>query len=278
MATPDEIFRERGELAALVRAKDWSQTSLGPPETWSLSLRTVLGLMLSSRYAMWLGWGPELLFFYNDAYASTLGAKHPWALGRPTREVWAEIWDAIGPRIDHVIATREATWDEGLLLFLERSGYAEETYHTFSYSPLRADDGGVGGMFCVVTEETEKVIGARRVALLGEFASALSLTKTAAEVLHAMEQCLARDGRDIPFSLTYLFDEGPTQALLSSRTGIRDDDDGSAPRAVPLGAEEAPWALDAILTDLRSVDVAKGADREWPAGPWSKPCARALVG
>jgi CheY-like chemotaxis protein len=91
---------------------------------------------------MWMGWGPELTFFYNDAYARmTLGAKHPWALGRAAREVWSEIWADIAPRIEHVLATGEATWDECLLLFLERSGFPEETYHTFSYSPLHDDDG-----------------------------------------------------------------------------------------------------------------------------------------
>ncbi len=93
--------------------------------------------MLTSRFAMWMAWGPELTFFCNDAYRrDTLGKKYPWALGRPASEVWAEIWDDIGPRIEHVLASGEATWDESLLLFLERSGYPEETYHTFSYSPL----------------------------------------------------------------------------------------------------------------------------------------------
>jgi hypothetical protein len=109
-------------------------------------------LLLTSRYAMWMGWGEDLTFFYNDAYGSmTLGAKHPWALGRPSREVWAEIWPQIGPRIEHVLTTGEATWDESLLLFLNRSGYREETYHTFSYSPITDDAGVIRGHFCVVT-------------------------------------------------------------------------------------------------------------------------------
>jgi hypothetical protein len=141
-----------GEMAALIAAKDWTATPLGAQHAWPQSVQTVLRILVTSRYAMWLGWGPELTFFYNDAYARmTLGAKHPWALGRPAREVWAEIWNDIGPRAETVIRTGEATWDEGLLLFLERSGYPEETYHTFSYSPLPDDHGIVGGMLCVVT-------------------------------------------------------------------------------------------------------------------------------
>src|ERR1700754_3874176 len=108
-------------LGELVASYDWRQTAVGPVETWPQSLRIAVRILVTSRYAMWLGWGPDLTFFYNDAYARmTLGAKRPWALGRPAREVWAEIWNDIGPRAETVMRTGEATWDEGLLLFLER--------------------------------------------------------------------------------------------------------------------------------------------------------------
>ena len=134
---------------------DWAATPLGPPSGWPLSLRTAVSILLSSRFPMWMAWGPELTFFCNAAYRrDTLGRKYPWALGRPANEVWSEIWDDIGPRIDRVLSTEQATWDVGLLLFLERSGYPEETYHTFSYSPLRDDEGRVVGMLCVVSEDT----------------------------------------------------------------------------------------------------------------------------
>ena len=132
-------------------------------------------IVLSSRFAMWMAWGPELTFFYNDAYAEdTLASKHPWALGQRADAVWAEIWEDIGPRIDQVLATDTATWDEGLRLFLERSGYREETYHTFSYSPLFDDDGRTAGMLCVVVEETERVIGERRLGTLRDLAAEAS--------------------------------------------------------------------------------------------------------
>jgi hypothetical protein len=134
------------ELADLVRQRDWSQTAIGAIESWPQSLRTVVNILLTSRYAMWMGWGKELTFLYNDAYRPTLGIKHPWALGAPASKVWAEIWRDIGPRIQSVLETGEATYDEGLLLFLERSGFPEETYHTFSYSPLHDDAGQVNGM------------------------------------------------------------------------------------------------------------------------------------
>ena len=163
---PEEWVRG-GELGELVRKFDWSKTPLGEINGWPQSLKTVVRVMLTSRFAMWMGWGSELTFFYNDAYARmTLGKKHPWALGKPSSEVWAEIWDDIGPRIRNVLESGEATWDEALLLFLERSGYREETYHTFSYSPLSGDDGKVAGHLCVVNEETDRIIGERRLKTL----------------------------------------------------------------------------------------------------------------
>src|SRR6185312_5218125 len=162
-----DVFTGGGDVGRDLTTVDWGGTSLGPPEQWPQSLRTAVSILLSSRFPMWMAWGPQLTFFCNDAYRrDTLGRKYPWALGRPANEVWVEIWDDIGPRIEGVLATGQATWDEGLLLFLERSGYREETYHTFSYSPLRDDEGALVGMLCVVSEDTERVIGQRRMATL----------------------------------------------------------------------------------------------------------------
>ena len=120
-ATTEEWLRGDGALGRLVHEFDWSKTPLGSIEEWPQSLRTVVRVLLSSRFAMWMSWGPELTFLYNDAYARmTLGKKHPWALGRRSQEVWEEIWVDIGPRIEKVLQSCEATWDEALLLFLER--------------------------------------------------------------------------------------------------------------------------------------------------------------
>jgi hypothetical protein len=102
-----------GEVGKMMRAKRWEETGLGPPHLWPQSLKTVVRIVLTSRYQMWMGWGPDLAFFYNDAYRPTLGVKHQWALGASAREVWREIWPDIGPRIEHVLSRGEATWDEG---------------------------------------------------------------------------------------------------------------------------------------------------------------------
>ena len=214
---------------------DWAATPLGASSDWPQSLRTAVSILLSSRFPMWMAWGPELTFFCNDAYRrDTLGRKYPWALGRPAREVWAEIWDDIGPRIDRVLATAEATWDEALLLFLERSGYPEETYHTFSYSPLRDDAGHVVGMLCVVSEDTDRVIGERRMSTLRHLGSDPSVVRTEREMLAFTARQLDRNPLDLPFTLTYLFDDDGT-ARLAGSTGMAAGHP-AAPAVLPAGA------------------------------------------
>src|ERR1700692_3988107 len=184
-----------------MRALNWTRTPLGVPSRWPQSLKTIVRVMLDSRYAMWVLGGPEVAFFCNDAYLPTVGIKAGWVLGARSDKVWEEIWPDIGPRIAQVLKRGQATWDEGLLLFLERSGYPEETYHTFSYSPLPHDDGSVAGMLCVVTEETQRVIGERRLDTLRDLGSALGAVRSEPEVMSAVAQSLARNDKDLPFSL-----------------------------------------------------------------------------
>jgi signal transduction histidine kinase/two-component SAPR family response regulator len=265
-----------GEMGSLMQTRDWSTTPIGRVEGWPQSLRTAVSILLTSRFAMWLGWGPELTFLYNDAYAPTLGVKHPWALGRPSREVWAEIWEDIQPRIDRVLRTGEATWDEALLLFLERRGFSEETYHTFSYSPLRNDDGKVMGHLCVVSEETERVIGERRLRLLRELAATIADTRASPELFAAAADCLAAR-HDLPFSLTYLFDEAGKIAQLACASGFADRHP-AAPASFAIGATDAPWPADRVLRTAAPVivqDLAPGLDL--PKGPWGKPPSQAIV-
>ena len=122
-----------GTMSDLISSYDWSMTPLGHVAGWPDSLKAAVRILVTSRFPMWMAWGPQLTVLYNDAYARvTLGKKHPWALGKPAPEVWHEIWPDIGPRIERVMRTGEASWDETLGLILERSGFPEETYHTFS--------------------------------------------------------------------------------------------------------------------------------------------------
>jgi PAS domain S-box-containing protein len=148
-------------LGALMRAHDWSSTPLGPLETWPQSLRSVVGLLLNSKFPMFLAWGPELAFLYNDPYSEVLGAKHPQALGRPFQEVWSEIWGDVAPLVDRALSG-EATFWEDLPLTMQRKGYTEQTWFTFSYSPARDDSGAIAGVFCACNETTGKVLAERQ--------------------------------------------------------------------------------------------------------------------
>jgi PAS domain S-box-containing protein len=273
-----EFMSGGGEMGARMRAHDWSTSPLGAPETWPQSLKTVIRILLTSRYQMWMGWGPDLSFFYNDAYRPTLGIKHAWALGTPAREVWKEIWPDIGPRIEHVLKSGEATWDEGLLLFLQRSGYPEETYHTFSYSPLSNDEGEVVGMLCVVTEETERVIGERRLASLRELSAEIAGNNTQADVLAATKRGLAANLKDLPFTLTYLFDDAGTAELAVS-TGVPPDT-VIARETIAHGAIDSPWPIERLLAGRSIVTIGEldGRLAAIPTGAWdNRPREVALV-
>ncbi|HEX6528788.1 MAG TPA: hypothetical protein VF004_03155 [Burkholderiales bacterium] len=142
-----------GEMGERMRALDWSRTPLGAPHTWPQSLRTALSIMLGSRYPMFLWWGASLVNFYNDGYIPVLGKRHPAALGANARELWAEIWDVVGPEAETVMQSGAATWNERGLLVMERNGFVEETYFSWSYSPARDESGAVAGVFCACTEE-----------------------------------------------------------------------------------------------------------------------------
>jgi signal transduction histidine kinase/DNA-binding response OmpR family regulator len=272
LAAPEH--QSANEMRGLVGAFDWATTPLGPIHEWPQSLKTPVDILLTSRFAMWMGFGPALTFLYNDAYGRmTLGAKHPWALGRPAREVWVEIWRDLEPRIEQVMATGVATWDEGLRLFLQRSGYSEETYHTFSYSPLSAEDGRVAGMLCVVVEETERVIGERRLALLRDLAAGLADTVTEARVLEGSVRALEANRFDLPFALIYLFDDayrGGGVPRLAARVGIDEHHPASAADAWPSGE----------ILALRDSVVVEDLGRRFgsvPTGAWDDPPERAVV-
>jgi signal transduction histidine kinase/DNA-binding response OmpR family regulator len=227
---------------------------------------------------MWMAWGEDLTFFCNDAYLPTLGVKESWALGSPARKVWEEIWPEVGPRIEHVLKEGDATWDEGLLLFLQRSGYPEETYHTFSYSPLFDDSGRTSGMLCVVTEETHRVLSERRMAVLRDLAAGLASCKNAAELFQIAERTLTKAQRDFPFAVAYLLDEGSSLArlVLSSGTAVGSE---IAPQTIDSRSANGSWPIGRALEQADAL-VLESLDTRYaslPKGPWSKPPERAIL-
>jgi signal transduction histidine kinase len=167
MTTSNSFLAGGGEMGALIRAHDWSTTSLGPQDSWSQSLRTAVRLMLNTRHPMYIFWGSEGLCLYNDGYRQSIGPeRHPGTLGLPARAVWDEIWPIIGPQIEQVMKGRGATWHENQLVPITRGGKREDVYWTYSYSPIDDESapGGVGGVLVVCTETTAQVRSEQRMA------------------------------------------------------------------------------------------------------------------
>jgi hypothetical protein len=204
--SPLSFLSGGGELGGLMRLHDWPATSLGPIEHWPRSLKTAVGIMLASRQPIWIGWGGELIYLYNDPYKAIIGGKHPWALGKPAAIVWREIWSDIGPMLATAMQGDQGTYVEAQLLIMERNGYPEETYYTFSYSPIPDDDGAVGGIFCANSDDTARVISERQIGLLQELAAKTANTRSWQEACEQSARALATNLRDLPFALLYVTD------------------------------------------------------------------------
>lgn len=215
------FFPGDSELATRMRALDWSRTSLGGVETWPQSLCTSVSICLQSRFPILIWWGRELVMLYNDAYRPILGSsKHPFALGQRGQECWWEIWQVIGPMLESVLTQGEATWSDDALLLLDRNGYLEECYFTFSYSPILNETGSVGGIFTAVTETTKRVLSERRLITLSELAATTAGLTTVTEACATSAAVLAKNPNDVPFALLYSVDPATGQASLATATGL----------------------------------------------------------
>jgi GAF domain/PAS fold len=265
-----------GELGQLIRDKDWSTTPLGPVESWPQSLKTTLGILLQSRYPMFVFWGPHLIKIYNDAYRPITGHKHPWALGRPGVEVWPEIWSDIKPLVDRALGG-DSTWSDDLMLFMERRGFPEEVYFTFSYSPISDESGGVGGMFCACTETTAQVLGERRLRTLRDLAAAPADARTVADACMFSARALEANVADVPFALVYLVDEDGAFCLKAHTGAIA----GSplAPLEIGVESQADVWSIGAAADTRVARHMSSLADRfeRVPAGPWPEPPNAAMV-
>ena len=270
-AVEPEFLAGGGELGARMRAMDWSATSLGPVERWPQSLRTSVSLCLNSRFAIIIWWGRDLTVLYNDAYAPFLGIKHPEALARPGREVWREIWDIVGPMLEGVIERGEATWSDDLLLLLERHGYPEECYFTFSYSPIHDESGGVGGIFTPVSDTTAKIIGERRLRTLRDLAARGADAKSESQAWSISAEVLADNPYDVPFAVLYRFHDSYRAAKATAYAGITSDH-RFCPSELLLEDSDKPIARlvkQVVATgrpaDLRRVDALYP---DLPGGAW----------
>ena len=196
-----------GEMGERIRSLDWSATPFGPVDEWPQSLRTAIGMMLPSKAQIVLFWGPELAVVYNDAYRPVFGAKHPAVLGSPGRIAWSEVWEAganLHELLAGVVRTGEAFSARDMLFVLERHGFVEETYFDVSYDPVRVESGDVGGVYCIVSETTGRVVGERRLALLRDLAARNASARSASEACALTMRTLAARQQDIRFALVFL--------------------------------------------------------------------------
>ena len=235
---------------------DWATTALGAEEHWSPTLRTTVSTCLNSRFPMLVMWGPELVMVYNDGYAPMLGARHPSALGRPLAEVWSDIWPVIGPMTEQVLAGA-ATFSEDLPLTVTRDGFAEETYFTFSFSPVREPGGRVAGILDTLVETTPRVLAARRMGVLQRLGSLpRSVHGSPARACEAALQVLADARADCPFALVYLTAGGAARPRLAASYGT-DVGSGAVPELFPAGIW-AEVATGAAFSATGLADVVPG--------------------
>jgi PAS domain S-box-containing protein len=268
-----------GEMGKLIRSMDWSKTQLGPMESWPQSLRSAVSILLPSKAQIVLFWGPDLIALYNDAYSPVLGIKHPWALGRPARECWREIWDdLLGPLFKNVITTGQSFWAKDHQFLLERHGYIEETYFDVSYDPIRDESGQVGGIFCIVSETTGRVLSERRLGMLRELGADLAAINTEDNLFSAIRSRLDAHAKDLPFALIYLCDADGKQARLACAHGATPGD-GIAPIVIDLDRKSEVWPAPQLLTTAAPVTVDDLAQRfaAIPTGPWDKPAKQAVI-
>ena len=275
-ATANDWLAGGGEMGARLRAFDWARSPLGPVASWPQSLKTCLRIILTSQQPMFVWWGEQLINLYNDAYKAIVGGKHPEALGQPASVVWREIWDQVGPRAASAMRNNTGTYDEALLLIMERHGYQEETYYTFSYSPVPNDEGGIGGIICANTDDTQRIIGERQLSLLRDLAAQTANARTSPEACARSAAALATNPTDLPFAVLYLASPDREQLTLALASGIAPGHD-AAPAALARG-EACLWPLFETLRDhtMRVIDIERGFG-QLPMGAWPRPPRQAAV-
>jgi signal transduction histidine kinase len=274
------LFPNGGEMGERIRQLDWSATLLGPVHGWPPSLRTAVSVMLGSRFPMMVHWGPELVHFYNDGYATILQGKHPGALGQPAEPWWREMWPFLLEIFGPVLAG-ETTYFENSLVLPNRQGFVEEAYFTFSHSPIYNEVGEVGGIFVTALETTTTVVQQRRLALLSHLMAQTALATELAEAAQHIIAALATNAADIPFALLYTHDQHTPHAQLRAWFGLPAGQP-TAPATlaiVPQPAEYPGWPVATVLAQSQQLLLTSLAEHlgPLPAGAWPEPPTQALL-
>ncbi len=285
-----EFLAGGGEMGQRIREYDWPATPLGPIEGWPQNLRTCLRIMLTSRQPIWIGWGKDLIKLYNDPYRAIVGGKHPSALGLPASTVWKAIWREIGPMLRAVMENDEGTYAESQLLIMERNGYPEETYYTFSYTPIPGDDGATAGMICFNVDDTDRILGERQLQTLTRLGKYLTECRDYPSAVVQTMATLYANPYDFPFGLFYSVQT--KGAVLEHFTEL-----GEAAKYVPAvvgaggppgggvagGPADAGDGLAAAMwtaSATRQGQIVEGLERvlgPMPRGAWEVPPDKAAV-
>jgi signal transduction histidine kinase/CheY-like chemotaxis protein len=274
-ATP-EFLQGGGEMGQLMRDYEWSKTSLGSPAKWPNSLKTCIRIMLTSRQPIWIGWGKDLIKFYNDPYKDIVQGKHPAALGSPASVVWKDIWRDIEPMLKEVMENDRGTYVESQLLFMERNGYPEETYYTFSYTPIPGDNGGTEGMICFNVDDTDRITSGRQLKTLTQLAQTLPDSKTSHEVISRTIDVLKQNPWDFPFAVFRTL--SGRKAVLQMTT-----DDEFAKKLEPelsIDADTEGGEVLRRMLDTRQVQVyqsLKSTLGDVPKGAWGVAPKQSLI-
>jgi len=272
-----EFLSGGGEMGQRIREYDWTSTPLGPIETWPQSLRTCIRIMLTSQQPIWIGWGSQLINLYNDPYKAILAGKHPWALGAPAADVWKDIWRLIGPVLHRVTHENEGYYVESQMLIMERNGYPEETYYTYSYTPVPGDDGGTAGMICFNVDDTARILSERQLRTLTALGKRLTDCESYEEALRRTMDTLGGNPHDFPYVLFYSMKEG--RAMMTHSTEL-----GEAAGRVPLtiGPAEEGLLAEALhrAEQERRPQVIGGIEKalgSMPKGAWDASPDKAVV-
>jgi len=266
-----------GEMIRLVQEKDWSQTPLGPLASWPPSLRTTVNLCLASNFPISLAWGPQHIQIYNDGYWPICGDKHPHALGQDFSQCWASAFPVIGEAFRSALAGTTA-FLEDQRMFLDRLGYLEETFFTFSFSPIRDETGAVAGLFHPVTETTSKMLGQRRTRAQRDLSAHGLKAQSLDAALQLAAQTLAESALDLPFVLFYRLDAEARTARLVAQTGLAPGGVACPPH-VDLTQENAVWPLAHVAATNRALrlDDLRQRCAGLVCGPYPEPMASAFV-
>ncbi len=272
-----EFLAGGGEMGERIRAFNWAGTPLGPVHTWPQSLRTCVRIMLTSRQPMWIGWGPQLIKLYNDAYKEIVRGKHPWALGTPASQVWKDIWETAGPIARKAMEQNEGSYFESQLLIMHRNGYPEETYYTYSYTPIPGDEGRTEGIFCANTDDTDRIIGDRQLKTLSLLGAHLAECTTNQEVIDRMFKALDCNPHDITFSAFYTI--AGDQASLA-RTSLPALANHTLPENISLSSgNKLPNLMrDGLLSRKpQQLEQPESIIGPLPTGAWKLPPPQAIL-